>query len=657
MEFRRKKVFLLVIALANTVYANSLGSKINIKELTSITIVEQQEQSLDLQKLKKTNPRNLTDLLRHESALDIAGGSPNAKRFYIRGISEALTNITIDGAKLSKDLHQHRGGLGNIDTELLKTVSINPGVATADSGAGNLGGSIKLETVDAQDLLKDGKNYGAFIKSGFNNIDNSYKNSLALYGKYKNLGILLYGTKGDGDDYKTGNGRTVYGSSEEVDNYLVKLSLLNLDDHDLKISTEKNTQEGLYQSGGPGSDMGYHDPDGNRELERQEVERETTILNHKYNPSDSYINTNLKLYKNDTTLSYLERDSSSDIESEGKGVDFRNTFEFVTKNFVNSLTAGVDYEKEEGTSQSGSVTYENKGLFLQNRIAFEKFNLSFGARYDDFENDLIYKNTSDEDVSFNINADYSLTENLTFFAGYGEAVSGSNTIPVGWLSNLSQNLTFNGSNTSSLDSQKSKKIEFGTAWQRSNIFSKDDNLGLKLTLFKTDIKNPIVVGTGGNMGAPVSDIVNDDDIESKGFELSTNYTIENLNMSLSYSHTDVEQNGETLIGTTKRLAGSYGDRVVADFNYKPSNNLTFGYTLTGVLENDDTTDNANNKAGYAVHDISASYTPIEFKNLTFSIAINNLFDKEYSAHTSLTSNSEAVGEPGRDIRVNLKYTF
>ncbi len=268
-----------------------------------------------------------------------------------------------------------------------------------------------------------------------------------------------------------------------------------------------------------------------------------------------------------------------------------------------------------------------------------------------------YKNTSDEDISFNINADYSLTENLTFFAGYGEAVTGANTIPVGWLSNLTSNLTFNGSDTASLDSQKSKKIELGTAWQSSSIFSKDDNLGLKLTLFKTDIENPIVVGTGGRRGAPVSDIINDDDIQSKGFEISSNYKIQNLNMSLSYSHTDVEQNGETLIGTTKRLAGSYGDKIIADFNYTPSDNLTLGYTVTGVLENDDTADNVNNKAGYAVHDISASYTPIEFKNLTFSIAINNLFDKEYSAHTSLTSNGEAVGEPGRDIRVNLKYTF
>lgn len=655
MNLKKQSLFLLTVA-SSTMYAENNADE-NVQKLVPLTVVEQQEKSLDLIDAKRSNPRNLSELLRHDTSLDIAGGSPNAKRFYLRGISEALTNITIDGAKLSKDLHQHRGGLSNIDTDLLKSVSVNPGVAAADSGAGNLGGSVKLETVDAQDLLENEKNIGAFIKSGFSSIDDSYKNSLALYGKYQHLGILFYGSKGDGDEYKTGNGRTVEGSSEEVDNYLAKISLLNLKNHDLKISTEKNTQEGLYQAGGPGSDMGYFDPNGTNELERQRIERKTTILNHKYNPLNPYINTNFKLYKNDTTLSYLEKDSSSDIETEGKGGDIRNSFELDNNFFLNKLTLGADYEEEEGISDTGRIKYKNKGLFVQNRMAFEKMNLSFGARYDDFENDLIYKKASDENSSFNINADYSLTDNLVLFAGYGESVSGANTIPVGWLSNLSPNLTFNGSSKKDLDPQKAKKIELGATWQSFGIFSNNDNLGLKLTLFKTDIMDPIVVGTGGQMGAPVSDIINDDDIQSKGFEISSNYKIENFKLSLRYSHVDVEQDGKTFIGTTKRLAGSYGDKLITDFRYSPSDNLMLGYTITGVFENDDAPDNVNNKAGYAVHDISASFTPREYKNLTFSLAVNNLFDKEYVAQTSLTSGGIAVAEPGRDVRVSLKYSF
>jgi hemoglobin/transferrin/lactoferrin receptor protein len=393
-----------------------------------------------------------------------------------------------------------------------------------------------------------------------------------------------------------------------------------------------------------------------RELERQEVERKTTIVSHTYNPSNPYIDTGFKIYKNDTALRYLQRDNF-DIESEGKGADLRNTFQFKNNDFIDRLTVGIDYEEEKGKTNSSTIEYENKGLFIQNRMAFNKFNLSFGGRYDDFENDLIYKTFNEDEFSFNVNGDYSISDNFTIFAGYGEAVSGSNTIPIGWLSNLDPNLTFNGSSSGKLEPQKAKKFEVGTDWQSSSLFTENDTFGFKVTLFKTDIDDPIVVGTGGRMGAPVSDIINDKDIETQGFEISSSYTIENLRTMLSYSHTDVEQDGETLKGTTKREAGSYGDKVVTDFTYTPTDRLMFGYTIMGVLENKDAADNASNKAGYTIHDISASYIPQEFKNMTFTIAVNNLFDKDYSAHSSLSMAGEAVGEPGRDVRVSLKYKF
>ncbi len=118
--------------------------------------------------------------------------------------------------------------------------------------------------------------------------------------------------------------------------------------------------------------MGYFDPNGTNELERQRIERETTILNHKYSPLNPYINTNLKLYKNDTTLSYLERDSSADIETEGKGGDIRNSFELDNNLFLNKLTLGADYEEEEGISDTGRIKYKTKVYLLQNRMAFEK---------------------------------------------------------------------------------------------------------------------------------------------------------------------------------------------------------------------------------------------------------------------------------------------
>lgn len=654
MKSKRRSLYLLtLLGLSYSLNASGLEEKsVEETKLETISVVEQSETNFNFQEAMKSQPKNISELLKEEASIDIAGGSPNAKRFYMRGISEALTNITIDGAKQSKDLHQHRGGLSSIDTDILKSVSINPGVTAADQGAGNLGGNIKFETVDAQDLLQKGKNYGAFIKTTLGSIDDSYKNSLALYGKLdNNIGLLIYGNKADSDNYKTGSGREVLSSAEEVENYLVKLSMINLNSHSLRVSHEKNTQEGLYKFGSTGSDMGYLTNED--EAVPQKITRKTSILNYNFNPND-LVDTSVKLYKNDSDLERLDNDTK--YSSEGEGADLRNIFTFGNDALSNKLTVGVDYEKEEGISSTGDVTSENKGVFAQNRMGFNDFNISFGARYDDFETDFIHKKFDGDEISANINGEYFFNDNFSLFAGYGESVSGANTIPVGWLTNISPNLKFNGSQNGTLEPQKAKKYETGTNLEFKELFSKDDSLKFKFTLFETKIEDAIVRNGGG--GNPITDIINDDEYKTQGFEVRTSYMIDNFRTTLSYSHSDVKKDGQDLEGTTKRVAGSYGDKIVANFDYDVSKNLSFGYTIVGALKNNNpSSDDVNNKAGYAIHNLNASFTPQEFKNLTFSLAVNNVFDKDYTSHTSLVSNGEAVGEAGRDVRVSLRYKF
>ena len=128
-----KKRILLAITASTFLLAQE--KELEKTELETISVVEQSETGFDFKEAMKAQPKNISELLKEEASIDVAGGTPNAKRFYMRGISEALTNITIDGAKQSKDLHQHRGGLASIDTDILKSVSINPGVTAADQGA------------------------------------------------------------------------------------------------------------------------------------------------------------------------------------------------------------------------------------------------------------------------------------------------------------------------------------------------------------------------------------------------------------------------------------------------------------------------------------------------------------------------------------------
>lgn len=620
--------------------------------LDAISIVEKNDKQL--LEIKKTQPRNIAEILQKNSNIDVAGGSPNAKRIYSRGISEALMNISIDGAKQSKDLHQHRGGLSNIDADILKSADLNFGVSQADQGAGNLGGSIKFETVDAQDLLENGKNYGAYIKTTFGSIDDSYKNSMALYGKlHDKIGILVYGNKLDSENYKTGRGREVLSSAEEVKNYLVKLSIIDLNSHSLRVSHEKNTQEGLYKFGSIGSDFGYLINEN--EAVPQKVDRKTSVLNYQFNPSD-LIDMRAKIYENDQSLQRL--DNSTKYSNKTIGADLRNSFTFENDNLKNNLTVGTDYEENKGKEKNGfrSVNDKNIGIFIQNRMNFNKLNLSFGARYDDYEQTIGKKKFSGDDISPNVNVEYFLTDNFSLFAGWGKSISSSNLVPISWLTG-SGKLTFNGSENGNLKTQKSEKYEIGTNFDFDGLFESSDNLNFKFTYFDTTIKNSIVREGGGPGSRPVK-LYNAKDIESKGFEAKVGYEIENFRTTLGYTHTNVKQNGTNVTGSIRRSAASYGDKITADFTYNVSKNLGFGYSIIGQLKNDNPSrNNVNNKAGYVVHNINANFIPQDFKNLTLSLAVNNLFDKDYSSQTSLAHNGEAVGEAGRDVRVSLKYKF
>lgn len=596
---------------------------------------------------------NTSDLFDLTPQIDVGGGGANAKRLYLRGIAESLVSITIDGAKQSKDLHQHRGGLAGVDAELLKSIEVEAGPAAADQGPGNVGGSIRMTTKDAQDMLTGERPYGLFVKSAYASAAEGWKNSLAAYAVADYIGLLAYISDVDSENYRSGNGETMLGTAEEARTYFVKLSLLDFKNHDLRITAEENTQEGLYKWGSTGSDMG---PLTDETLaNRQKSERKTLTLNHEFNPISDYIHTEFSAYSNDASLENL--DTNSKYESEGRGGDLKNTMVLDFDDIESNITVGVDYQEEEGISTNGVVTSENTGFFVQNRMSYKSVGLSFGVRHDDYETDFAGKRISGSATSPNINGDMALGGGFSLCVGYGESVSGANTIPVGWLTNIADELKFNGDVNGTLDAETAKKVEAGIKFQQEGVFLPKDRFNAKVTLFNTKVEDAVVVGTGGRRGAPLSDIINDDDIETEGFEISASWSYERFDAILTFAHNDVTKDGETLLGTVKRSASNTGDRLVFNPQYKLSNQWNFGYTLTVVMENEDGTEGNDNNGGYTLHGLQVQYRPTVIENITVSISASNLFDKVYSKQTSLASSGATVLEPGRDIRVSVSYNF
>ncbi len=114
------------------------------------------------------------------------------------------------------------------------------------------------------------------------------------------------------------------------------------------------------------------------------------------------------------------------------------------------------------------------------------------------------------------------------------------------------------------------------------------------------------------------------------------------------------------------LGNQTGDRWSLDNRYTFADpQMTIGWTVTAYERLTDLPDDQSERAGYATHDVYASWVPRDMQDLTLTAGIYNLFDKEYSDQNTyfLETNSArgimpgAITSPGRDVRLSVAYRF
>jgi len=614
--------------------------------------------NLSIEKIKRSQARDMKDIFAAEPSVSVGGGSRSAQRIYLRGVEGTNLNISVDGAVQGRNLFQHRGGIGGLDPDLLKSVVVSPGPG-ADKGAGALGGRIAFETVDAQDLLYSGKDFGLILKSGYASADDSWRGSASVYGLADGwLGILAHVSTEESDDYRMGGGGEVHGSAGKDKEYFLKLSVLDQAGHSIRVSAEKNTNSGLYRWGA--GDSGYSET---ASLSYQESERETYVFDHRYRmPGSRLVDWRFNMYKNDLVLKNV--DSGTETRSEGFGGQVRNTAAFDLAGTNHRLTVGADYYSEDGFQfnsdvQKGSEnTVENLGLFVQHRIGMGPVGLSFGARYDEYETAFGSVSISGGEWSPNAGVDLEVLRGLTAYVSYGEAIRSTGIIPVQWLSNTVDVPTFNtqtGKNSygKPFEPESSFQREVGIRYADRGLFAVDDGFGLKAALFKTKISN-LITQIGGFQGRPVTGFYNDDPVVSTGWEVQGSWSLGGFRTTLGYSHVDTKDQAGNPVAVSRRKGASAGDSFVWDNRLSVSDNLIFGYTLTAVGS---LREGTLDRAGYVLHDLQAEWIPEGVDGLSVLLVVNNLLDRHYCMQTSIASGDTVTYEPGRDIRLVGAYRF
>ncbi|WP_445364271.1 TonB-dependent receptor [Microbulbifer sp. ANSA003] len=606
------------------------------------------------EELDMQQANDLSDIFRQIPSVSVGGSLGIAQKVYVRGMEDTLLNVTVDGAPQTSTLFHHIGRV-SIEPELLQKVEVQAGAGEATSGAGAIGGAIRFETKDADDLLDDGEQFGAIVKGAFFSNDGE-KASASVYGKITdNWGLLGSFVTVDRDDMEDGDGDTIYGTASEQDLAFIKLSGDLSEDQKLSVSFEQREESGEF-SRHPNWPALQGDT-----LYPMEAERQTFVVNHQFSPSD-LINLETTVYHTKSEAWRELWDYVASVES--IGFDLRNT----SSVGQHTITYGIEAREDEVEGVEGGLNSwleegHVRGAYIQDHWqATDALLLSFGLRYDEYELEQVTHDdeTDSQGFSPNIGMSYSLTDALTFTAGHATAMRGKE---VGdgftlWSATLDPDL----------DAETVDNTELGLEYSL-------DGLQLKAAIYRSTIDDVIF----DQVGRPVY-YENIGELETEGFELSASYVWDQLTISAAFSHNDSELNGETVEGYEHNgLANARGDTWNLTTSYAITPKLELGWNFTLVqdlndievlhrsVEVDDDVDSIQevDKPGYQVHDLYLHWEPLADDSLNVNLAVQNLFNEHYRDHSSVADYTDITGfgsvagiyEAGRDIRLSVDYRF
>ncbi|UBU47701.1 TonB-dependent receptor [Cobetia amphilecti] len=615
---------------------------------------------IDSEEIALHQAHDLKDVFRDTPSVTVGGTTASSEMIYVRGLEDTNLNISVDGASQNGYLFHHSSSF-NIEPELLKRAEVQAGPGAADNGPNALGGSIKFVTKDAQDLLEPGETFGGMVKGSTESAADAVKGTLSVYGEVApNAGLLFSTSARNSDDYRTGGGDEEEGTGGHQRSYFGKFSLLDQGAHSLRISAEHNEDSGIYCTR-PNMEC---QPFNNVKVDT-ELSRDTYTANYDYEPGSRLVDVHTNVFHTKTELDRTTVSTGAELNAdvESYGGDLNNTFRFGPEDMNNRLTLGSDYVYDESSTGSFDEKARNLALYAQHRMTLGAVDLSFGARVDDYKTEYANGETLDDtDVSPNASLNWRVGGGVELFTGYSTAVRGNKgreAILADDGVGVGETLTVEPG----LEAETSRSTEVGARWKGNDLLTQRDRAGLEVTYFDTHFDNYI---TDETVGSETTIYNMEGIVTSKGVEARATYGIGGWDMTLGYLTMDLEDNqGETVVDDMG-LGNQTGDRWSLDNRYTfVDPQMTIGWTVTAYERLTDLPDDQSERAGYATHDVYASWVPRDMQDLTLTAGIYNLFDKEYTDQNTyfLEPNDRrgittgAITSPGRDVRLSVAYRF
>jgi len=552
--------------------------------------------------IQSTKSADLYDFLNSQTSLNIAPsfGNTFSQKIDLRGygIGDGYQNvvITVDGRKLN-NIDMQTQLLSAISLESIEKIEILKGSGSVQYGDGANAGAINITT--------NGKNQN-FIKTYFGN--NGTRNStLSLGYNYNNLILNAY------IDYTSTDGSRVLNTGEKSDNYNrnKNFNVKYFPTSKLELRAGRSYSNMNIKYGGSLTQAQYNqNPNFASSFTEQYFRSYVTTTGLTYDINNNY-SFDFNLSDEDKLSSY-----STGFSSDYDYRSIRTKFN-IKKDDYNAVI-GLDSFNGDRIGSTNTTSKNNKALFTSLEYYLnDKTTISAGVRKERVEYE--YQPNAGAGLkdkislnAYDIGVNYEINDTSSIFANFNKSFQAPD------IDRFFSNGTFNGF------IKPAKVDNYNIGYM--NI---QDSNKLKITIFRTNLKNEIYYYSTGNWLTSYN--TNIDKSHKYGIELYDKYLFnKNLYTSLNYSYIiskiDNENDGAGAYNG-KDLPGVSKHNVTLNLGYKYKKFetvLSHTYRSSAYAANDFANNFAQKQEAYNSTDVNLSYA---YKNIEFFAKVQNLFDK------------------------------
>jgi len=653
-----------------------------------------------------------TSPARFSAALSGAGRDGNSG-FTIRGMGGNRVLIIQDGVRVPDGFAfgaQAVGRGGYNDLDLVKSVEILRGPASALYGSDGIAGAVSFISKDPSDFIASGESFGARARVGYSSADDGWTEGLALAGRAGALSGLLAYTRRDAHETEnmatvggTGPARTQPNPQEFASNAVLGKLVWDVNDnHAVRLTYDHFDQEmdGEALSSYSATVIGLTAHD--------ETQRDRVSLDWRFNDVFGLDDGSVSAYWQDATtrqFTYEDRtpavDRTRDVTFDNSvwGMAVQGSKTFGGETIQHRVTVGGDWSRttQEGI-RDGTVPpvgepfparpfpkteYDLAGLFIQDEIELLGGRLSIipALRYDWYEltpkADALFPapsaGQSDSHLSPKIGAIYWVDDHFSVFANYAQGFKAPSPMQV---NNFFANPVFGYESIPNPDltPETSESVEAGVRFRNLDMFG--GNLSLSTTAFHTDyddfINQVVVRGTGVPGVDPlIYQYVNLTEVKIWGLETRGDIHWDNgFSAIVAASFADGDQETD---GARGKLTSIDPVKVVGGLNYAAPSGVWGGSaTVTWSGKKDRAGCGGGNcwqGEEFAILDLTAFWNVTE--KATLRAGVFNVFDETYawwsdvrglSRGGTLTAPTDpatlpAFTQPGRNFGVSLNVRY